>query len=156
MTMNAPTIAATPLFVLTAEMDAPITAHESSWGSRRLIPVRGGSFAGERLRGRIGGGGADYQLVRPDGVVELDVRLVLRTEEGEHLAMTAQGIRSGPPELVQRAARGEAVDPALFYFRELVRFETSSERLRWMNGRLFIGAGRRLPSQVELSVYELL
>lgn len=154
--MSAPQVAGSALFTLLAEMEPPVVAHESAWGSRRLIAVRGGSFAGDRMRGRIEGGGADYQFVRPDGVVELDVRLVLTTDDGARLAMTALGVRSGPPDLVQRAARGEAVDPALFYFREVVRFETSSERHLWMNGRLFIGAGRRLPSQVELAVYELL
>lgn len=134
-------IAVEPVFTLLADVEDALTAHEASWGSRRLVRVRGGRFTGSTISGQIEAGGADHQLARPDGVIELDVRLVLTTDEGERLSMNALGLR--------------AVDPAHFYFRQMVRLETSSPRHAWMNARLFIGTGRRLAEQVELQVYEL-
>ena len=153
---RVPSISTRPVFTLLADVQAPMTAYDAPWGSRRLVAVRGGSFVGESIRGRVEAGGADHQFLRPDGVLELDVRLLLTTEDAERLSMSALGLRVPPPDVDASVARGESPDHRLPYFRQLVRLETSSPRLLWMNGRLFIGAGRRLPAHVELTVYELL
>jgi hypothetical protein len=149
-------IALAHLFELRAQVGAPVVGHESARGLRRVVPVLGGTFEGERIRGTILPGGADHQLIRPDGVAELDVRLALRTDDGASLYMTVQGVRTASPEVTARIAAGEDVDPAQYYFREALRFETGEARLTWMNGRLFVATGERRPTHVGLSVYEVL
>lgn len=144
------------LFELRAQVGAPITAHAAAWGTRRVIPVLGGRFEGDRLSGSIEPGGADHQLIRPDGVAELDVRLALTTDDGAKLYMSVQGLRAASPEVTARIAAGEDVDPALYYFREALRFETSSAAHAWLNQRLFLATGERRPTHVGLSVYEVL
>jgi hypothetical protein len=149
-------IALRHLFELRADVGTPIVGHRSGRGLQRIVPVLGGTFEGERLRGVLQPGGADHQLIRPDGIAELDVRVALLTDDGATLYMTAVGVRSASTEVTARIAAGEDVDPALYYFREAVRFETGEPRLAWMNGRLFIGSGVRRPTHVGLSVHEVL
>lgn len=144
------------LFELKAEVGTPILAHQAAWGTRRIVPVLGGRFEGGRLSGRIEPGGADHQWIQPDGTAELDVRLALSTDEGQTLYMKVAGVRSAPPEVTARISAGEAVDPAEYYFREAIRFETSSPALAWLGQKLFIGVGTRLPAHVLLSVFEVL
>jgi hypothetical protein len=153
---SRPQIALRYLFELRAQVGAPVVGHASGLGLRRVVPVLGGTFEGDRIRGTILPGGADHQLIRPDGVAELDVRLALRTDDGASLYMTVLGVRTASPEVTARIAAGEDVDPSLYYFREALRFETGEARYAWMNGRLFVATGVRRPDHVGLSVYEVL
>jgi hypothetical protein len=153
---QGPAIALRHLFELRARVGAPVVGHASGLGLRRIVPVLGGTFEGERIRGAILPGGADHQLIRPDGVTELDVRLALLTDDGASLYMTVLGVRTASPEVTARIAAGEDVDPSLYYFREALRFETGEARYAWLNGRLFVATGVRRPDHVGLSVYEVL
>ena len=95
-------------------------------GTRRTAPLSGGSFEGPRLRGTVQlGGSADWLLLRADGVLELDLRATLRTDDGALVSMRSFGLRHGPPEVIAAIARSEAVDPATYYFRTTPRFETA-------------------------------
>src|SRR5712691_13460761 len=86
------------------------------YGTRRIAPLDGGTFEGPRLRGTVlPGGSADWLLLRPDGVLELDLRATLRTDDGALVSMRSFGLRHGPPEVIAAVARGEAVDPATYY-----------------------------------------
>ncbi len=103
--------------------------------------VPSGSFEGERLSGIVLDGGSDWQMVHGDGATTLDVRLVLQTGDGALIGMTYTGIRHGPPEVMARIAKGEAVDPGSYYFRTSASFTTSDARyggsiafLRWGSG----------------------
>jgi hypothetical protein len=149
-------IALRHLFELRASVGAPVVGHVGARGLRRVVPVLGGTFDGERLGGTILPGGADHQLIRPDGIAELDVRLALETHDGASLYMTVQGLRSASAEVTARIAAGEDVDPSLYYFREAIRFETGDPRYAWLNARLFVATGVRRPTYVGLSVHELL
>src|SRR5262249_28290944 len=95
-------------------------------GIRTIIPVIGGDFEGPRLRGKILPGGGDWLLLRSDGVLELDLRITLETDDHALIQMTFQGLRHGPPEVIAALGRGEVVDPASYYFRTVPRFETST------------------------------
>ena len=144
-----------PLFALKAEVAAPQVAEAGPYGTRRFIPVTGGSFAGERLSGRVLPGGADCQLIRPDGVAELDVRVMLEAEAGGQFLLRAFGLRHGPPEVMAAIARGEAVPPDAYYFRESVFFEAADGPLGWLNRLMAVGVGIRNPDSVVLEVHEL-
>lgn len=145
-----------PLFALQAEVAAPQVAEHGPYGTRRFIPVTGGRFEGERLSGTVLPGGADCQLIRPDGVAELDVRVMLRAEDGHEFLMRAFGLRHGPPEVMARIARGEVVAPDAYYFRESVFFEAPEGPLVWLNRLMGVGVGIRNPDSVVLEVHELL
>jgi hypothetical protein len=121
---------------------------------RRVGVVPGGIFEGERLSGRVLGG-SDWQTVRDDGSMLLDVKLVLETADGALIAMTYKGIRQGPAEVIERVNKGEDVDPATYYFRTNPMFETASS-YSWINGILAIGAGHRTPAGVIYSLFEVL
>jgi hypothetical protein len=114
-------------------------------GTRVIAPIVGGRFDGPRLRGEVLPGGGDWTLLRGDGVLELDLRLTLRTDDGALIHMTSFGLRHGPPEVIAALARGEAVDPAAYYFRTTPRFETGHSRYGFLNHLLAVATGDRRP-----------
>jgi hypothetical protein len=125
-------------------------------GERRVVPVVGGSFSGSRLRGVVLPGDADWVVMRPDGVLVLDVRITLRTDDGALIAMTYRGLRHGPDAVLARLRQGEPVDHSEYYFRTVPVFETGAERYRWLNRIIAVGIGRREPEAVHYSVLEIL
>ena len=128
---------------------------DSPLGRRRIIPITGGTFRGERLSGRVLPGGADWQVIRADGVAELDARYTLETEDKALIYVRNFGYRHGPADVIKRLAAGEAVDPSLYYMRTTPRFETGAERYRWLNGLICVATGARRKAAVELDVYEV-
>jgi hypothetical protein len=114
-------------------------------GIRSFVPVTGGDFEGPRLRGKILPGGGDWLLLRSDGVLELDLRITLETDDHALIYMTFQGLRHGPPDVIATLGRGEVVDPARYYFRTLPRFETSAETYAFLNRIVTVGVGEARP-----------
>src|SRR5579864_8348951 len=108
-------------FEVCAKVDAPIDVGETSRGHRKIIPITGGTLEGPGINGRILPGGADWQIVRPDGVVELQARYVAETDEGSLLYIENKGIRRAPPEIMARLSAGESLDESLYYFRTVPR-----------------------------------
>ncbi|MGH7212731.1 MAG: DUF3237 domain-containing protein [Acetobacteraceae bacterium] len=125
-------------------------------GDRRIGLVEGGTFEGERLRGTVLPGGADWLMSRTDGVMTLDVRLVLQTEDGALIGLTYRGLRHGPKEIMERVARGDAVEPGSYYFRTAGGFETAAPNYAWLNRVWAIGTGERPPEGPVYDVFEVL
>jgi hypothetical protein len=123
---------------------------------RRVVFVTGGSFEGECLRGTVLPGGGDFLVMRPDGAMHLDVRLVLETDRGEAIYMTYVGRRHGPPEVMERYRTSAPVAYGEDYFRTIVQFETAAKRLSWLNDILAIGAGYRTAEGPIYEIFELL
>ena len=98
-------------------------------GTRVTFPITGGSFEGERLRGKVLPGGDDWTIKRSDGVIELDLRVTLETDDGALIHMTFQGVRDD-----------EA--PGAPYFRTLPRFETAEPKYSFLNRLLAVGTGQ--------------
>ncbi|HET7197342.1 MAG TPA: DUF3237 domain-containing protein [Burkholderiales bacterium] len=128
---------------------------EAPLGRRRIIPITGGRFRGERLSGRVLPGGADWQIVRADGVAQLEARYTLETDDGALVYVRNVGLRHGPPEVLARIAAGEAVDPALYYMRATPSFETGAAKYAWLNRIVCVATGARRKEAVELDVYEV-
>jgi hypothetical protein len=124
-------------------------------GRRRIIGITGGTFAGPRLSGRILPGGADWQVIRSDGVAYLDARYTLETGDGALIYVNNKGYRHGPKEVIERLARGEAVDPALYYMRATPWFETSAPAYAWLNRTICVATGARRAAAVELDFFEV-
>jgi hypothetical protein len=65
-------------------------------GNRRVAVVEGGSFEDPKLKGTVLKGGSDWLISRPDGALQLDVRLTLKTDDGHLIGMIYRGYRHGP------------------------------------------------------------
>lgn len=151
-------LAAPPLIFfadLSVEVGKPVEVGDAGHGLRRLVPITGGQARGQDWQARVLPGGTDFQVVTAAGTARLDARYLLETDGGELIYVQNHAIRSGPPELMARLLRGEPVDPAQVYFRCSPRFETAAPALRWINERLFVGTGARLPEQVLMRFYEV-
>ncbi|HEU0220964.1 MAG TPA: DUF3237 domain-containing protein [Paracoccaceae bacterium] len=135
------------------EVAPPISIGAGPLGVRRIVPILGGRVTGPRLRGEILPGGADHQLIRPDGVCELVARYTLRLEDGALVYVVNRGIRDAAPEDMARLLSGEAVPPERVYFRTVPVFETASPAHAWLHRRLFVGYGERQPAAVLLRIY---
>jgi hypothetical protein len=149
-------IRTTHLFTMALDVAGMQPIGATPTGNRRIGLVAGGMFEGARLRGKVLPGGADWIVVRSDGVATLDVRLVLETDDGAAIGMTYRGLRHGPPEVMVRLNRGETVDPSTYYFRIAVTFETASATYAWMNTAFFVGTGDRKPTGPTYDVFEVL
>lgn len=141
---------------LTVLVGQPIEIGETAVGVRRVIPILGGEVSGPRLQGRVLPAGADYQLIRADGVAELHARYVIEAAGGGRIYVENSGLRHGPAEAMERLRRGEAVDPTLIYFRTTTRFETNHEAFFWLARHIFVGAGARHPDRVLISIYQVM
>jgi hypothetical protein len=122
-------------------------------GQRRVIAILGGRIEGGDVSGVVLPGGADYQVIAPNGLTHLHARYCVQTDEGERIYVENVGLRFGPAEALERIRLGQAVDPSQIYFRTTPRFETTSPRLAWMTTTLFLATGARTPDQVLLSVF---
>lgn len=126
-------------------------------GTRRTAPIGGGTFEGPRLRGTVlPGGSADWLLLRGDGVLELDLRATLRTDDGALISMRSFGLRHGPPDVIAAIGRGETVDPATYYFRTTPRFETGHPAYSFLNRLVAVASGDRRPDGPIYTIHELL
>ena len=130
-----------PLMSLQVTVTSPQKIGSVPLGTRTTAPISSGQFEGPRLRGKVLAGGGDWTLLRPDGVLELDLRITLETDDGALIHLASFGLRRGPPEVLAALARGETVDPASYYFRTLPRFETAAPKYAFLNEILAVGSG---------------
>ena len=145
-----------PLLTAEVTLGAPQEFGATPQGRRRVIPITGGSFEGKRLRGRVVPGGADWQVIREDGVAVLDTRYTLETHDGALVYVQNWGLRHAAPEVMKKLIAGERVDASQYYMRTQPRFETGDARYAWLNRVICVGNGERLPSSVKLEMFEVL
>ncbi len=144
-----------PLFKAAITLAAVQELGTGPLGRRRIIPITGGRFEGERLSGRVLPGGADWQVIRPDGVADLDARYTIETHDGALIYVRNKGYRHGPEDVIRRLAAGEAVDPKLYYMRTTPWFETGDARYAWLNRIVCVATGERKAAEVHLEVFEV-
>jgi hypothetical protein len=142
-------------FELRAQVAAPVEIGEVPHGRRRIVEILGGTVRGPGLIAKVLPGGADWQLIQPDGFSELDTRYTLETDQGQRVYVQNAGIRHAPPEVMQKLLAGEIVDPKLVYFRTVPKFETAAPELQWLARSVFVGIGERFPSEVVVRFYRL-
>ena len=140
---------------LRVQVGPPMELGDVPRGRRRIIPILGGSFEGPNIRGKVLAGGADWQIVRADGLAELDTRYALRTEQGSLIYIQNAGMRHAPPDVTKKLLAGEAVDPAQVYFKTVPAFETSAPELQWLTRAIFVGTGERHPAEVLIRVWKV-
>ena len=144
------------LMRIAADVGELMTMGGGPLGERRVVAITGGSFEGPALKGTIVPGGADWQIVRADGVLDIDARYALRTQAGALVRVVSQGYRHGPPEVLAALGRGEDVPPEKYFFRTVMRFETGAPELQWLNRTLALASAQRKARQVLLEAWRIL
>jgi hypothetical protein len=107
---------------------------EALYAGREKVPLQGAQFdvtvAGP-VKGRLSGSlrGIDYLLVRADGRRDLDLRATIETDDGNRIALSAEGtatVRNGEP-IVDLSVK--------------IHLITASAAYAWINARPAWGAG---------------
>jgi hypothetical protein len=148
-------LSATPIFRIEADVGEIQRFGNTPYGERRVIDIAGGRVHGARLNGRILPGGTDRQIIRADGVTDLQARYSIETNTGGLILVNSDGLRHGPAEVLAAIARGEPVSPDLYYFRSVMRFETADPACIWLNRIIALATGAREQRTVRLDVYEV-
>jgi hypothetical protein len=125
-------------------------------GTRVTAPIESGRFDGPQLRGKVLPGSGDWLLYRGDGVVELDLRATLETDDGALIHLTSFGLRHGPPEVMAALGRGESVDPSTYYFRTAPRFDTGHPKYAFLNRLLAVATADRRPEGPVYTIHQVL
>jgi Protein of unknown function (DUF3237) len=127
----------------------PLIVGEGPNGLRRIVPILGGRCSGPDFEAEVLPGGADWQVVRADGVLQLEARYTLRLPDDTLVQVINRGMRHGSREVLDRIFRGETVDPREYYFRTVAEFEAPRGPHDWLNRALFLGeAERRLDEAI--------
>ena len=142
------------VFTITAHIGGVTSTGDIGHGVRRIIPIIGGEVRGPDINGKVCAFGADFQIIRPNELIELEAKYAFETDDGA--VVYIEGMRFGPVELLQKLKRGEPVDPKLIYFRTVPRFETGAEKYRWLMENLFIGSAARHADRVVIDVHQVL
>jgi hypothetical protein len=139
-----------------ADLEEPLTVGYTPQGIRMIFNIKGGTVKGKNISGDVLPTGADWIIIRPDGVGQLDVRATVRTEEGELIYIYYRGILNASPEVFTRIQSGEDVDPSEYYFRTTPVFETASDKYSWLNSIISVGVGKSMKNRVMYKIYQIL
>jgi hypothetical protein len=142
-------------FELRVEVSAIQVMGDTPKGNRRMIPITGGTFEGPKIKGTIQAGGYDWQVIRIDGVAELDAHYVLETNDDVLITIVNQGLRRGSPDVMKRLSEGKDVNPSEYYFRSIPVFETADPKYAWLTQSVFVATGIRKPDKVLIQVYKI-
>jgi len=142
-----------PIYRLAATLGEPVDLGETDHGRRRIVPLIGGTFAGQINGKLLPGASADWKTVLADGTALGDVRYTLRTDGGDVLYVQSRGVRHGSPEVLARLARAEDVDASEYTFRTSTQTQTAAAGLDWLNKGVFVSVGGRQPGGVIYETY---
>ena len=118
---------------------------QSLQGQRFIVNILGGEFSGPRMKGRVLPGGADRQLLRPDGIKELDALYEMQTDDGAVITVHNQVVVDMPT-------------PEQRYARSVVKFRAPAGPYEWLNRRIFVGTLESLKpakNAVKITVFQL-
>jgi len=141
------------VFTAFVTVGPPLDAGTIAAGRRRIIPITGGRVEGPRLTGEVLPGGADWQVILPDGTAHLVARYTVRAADGTLISVVNRGVRTGPPTVLARLAAGERVDPAEYYFRASPSFEVAFGPHDWLLHKVFVATGERAADHVIIQVF---
>jgi hypothetical protein len=142
-------------FSLEATLAAPVEQGEIDGKRHRFIAITGGTMHGPKLKGEVLAGGGDWQTIAADGRTEVYAKYSLKAEDGTIIGVTNPGIRIGPKDVIARLAKGEDVDPSLYYFRTTPVFDVRPGPHEWLRNKVFVARGIRKPDHVIIDFYEV-
>lgn len=150
------------LFTVSVVADKPIVVGQDSVnGRRQLIPcpfgeVKGEDIYGNPIHGYTLGATVDSQVIRPNGRCDLSARYGVRLDDGRSFYIENNGMRTVPEDCVEKVLNGEFVDPSLYYFVTVPKFEAYDDSLRWLENNVFVCKAKRTPDAVEITYYVVL
>jgi hypothetical protein len=144
------------VFTITAEIADVTTAGDVGHGVRRIIPITGGEVRGDNVNGKVLPLGADFQIIRPNELIDLEAKYAFETDDGAVVYVENKGMRFGPVDLLLKLKRGEPVDPKLIYFRTVPKFETGAAKYRWLMEHIFVASAARHADRVIIDVHMVL
>src|SRR5437588_8542560 len=120
-----------PIFSIRCELANILDLGPAPFGHRRVVNILGGTVTGAKLNGRVLPGGADWQIVAADGCIDVHARYTIESDAGALIQVDSKGLRHGPADVLARLAKGEDIDPSLYYFRTVMSFETGHPSTDW-------------------------
>ena len=72
------------VFTITARIGEVTTAGDTGHGVRRIIPIVGGEVRGESVNGKVCAFGADFQIIRPNELIELEAKYAFETGDAKY------------------------------------------------------------------------
>jgi len=162
--MNSPVKPATPSLAhflqVSIQVNPPQLVGNAGQGDRKVVVFAGGEFSGTSPTGDTFSGlvltGGDWLQITADGNAIIDARYTLKTSSGALIYVQDRGLRTGPAEVLEQLAKGEAVDPAEYYCRTSTRFETGDSNFYWINSTVVVGSGARFGNNVVMDFYRVL
>lgn len=144
------------VFEARVTVDKPLVVGQTSHGLRRVVPITGGIVTGPNFKGKVVAGGADWQYVRPDGVLEVLAKYTLQAEDGVLISVDNRGMRHASPAVMERLTKGENVPGSEYYFRTSATFEAPvGSKHEWLNRAVFIGVAERHPDAAVIRFYRV-
>jgi Protein of unknown function (DUF3237) len=140
---------------LTVDFAGMVSIGQTTAGLRRIAPVTGGTFTGERLSGTVLPGGNDWVINREDGVMVIDVRLTLKTDDGALIYLTYQGRLLAGTEAMSRFRKGVILEPHEYSLVINAKFECGDSRYLWLNNVISVGTGEQTTAGPIYSIYEI-
>jgi hypothetical protein len=150
---SAPAPELTYVFSFRVELAPPVELGEMDGGRRRFIAITGGKVYGPRLQGVVLAGGGDWQTIMPGGLTHVEARYFLKASDGTAIEVYNAGVRTAEPQVIERLARGEDVDPSLYYFRTSPQFKVSGGAHAWLGRNTFVARAIRRPDHVVIDYY---
>ena len=123
-------------------------------GLRRIVPISGGNFTGGRLNGAVRSG-ADWVINRTDGVMLIDVRLHLITDDDANIYLSYQGRFIAQPDAMARLAEGRTLDKQEYSLAISAHFESGDSRYSWLNNIVAVGTGEQKAAGPTYTIFEV-
>jgi len=144
-----------PLMKLIGRVAAPTVIGKIPTGNRSIFAMTGGEFEGERLRGRVHPSGGEWMLQNDDGLGQVDVRILLETDDGVPIYLRYSGLMDFNQAVVEALGQGRPTEYGDNLFLTHARFEAGDPRYTWLNRTIAVGEGRVHPDCVEYTLYEI-
>lgn len=142
-------------FEIRATIGAPLDGGPGRLGHRHVIPITGGTVDGPRLTGRVLPGGADYELIRPDGNSRVEAHYAIEAADGTPIYIRNEGLYVAPRDVTARLDAGDPVSPSDYYFRTTPTFDAPDGPHAWLSDRLFVATCRFTAQEVTIRVHEV-
>lgn len=132
-----------PLGTLTITIERQTLLADTPAGGRLVGEASDSVWEGPRVRARqLGRSASDWVTIHADSTVSVDARLLFRTDDGAHIAMTYRGKAAKPP------GEGGVVLTA-------PTFQTDDPRYAWLNSVQAVGRGLRDGSVLRYELWQL-
>lgn len=106
--------------------DPAVVVGKTAVGSRMTIPITGGTFSGPRIKGEVLNGGADFQLIHPEGGrSDLEALYNIRTDDGVTIHVRNRGLIS-------------ANEGGVYFYTSPVFEAPADSQYAWLNNALYV------------------